>query len=207
MTRRGASIAWTAGAALLLAVALTAWLATAGRSAPAPGPGAEIASAPASETASVSLEPAVPAEERPEVGYLAPDFALPDLAGRTVRLSDFRGRKAVFLNFWATWCPPCRAEMPTMERAYQAYRDRGLEILAVSVDTGPKDRVAAFTQELKLTFPALLDPDMAILYAYRIPGLPGSVLIDRRGVIQSVEIGFRDWDTPESRDKLERLLR
>jgi peroxiredoxin len=204
MTRRGASIAWTSGAALVLVVALTAWLATAGRRGAAPGLRAEIAPVPPS---SVSREPAVPAEERPEVGYLAPDFALPDLAGRTVRLSDFRGRKAVFLNFWATWCPPCRAEMPTMERAYQAYRDRGLEILAVSVDTGPKDRVAAFTQELKLTFPALLDPDMAILYAYRIPGLPGSVLIDRRGVIQSVEIGFRDWGTPESRDKLERLLR
>jgi peroxiredoxin len=207
MTRRDVSIAWKAGAALVLVVALMAWLATAGRRGAALGLRTEAASAPASDGVSVSREPAVPAEERPEVGYLAPDFALPDLAGRTVRLSDFRGRKAVFVNFWATWCPPCRAEMPTMERAYLAYRDRGLEILAVSVDTGPKDRVAAFTQELKLTFPALLDPDMAILYAYRIPGLPGSVLIDRRGVIQSVEIGFRDWDTPESRDKLERLLR
>ncbi|MEE9230377.1 MAG: redoxin domain-containing protein, partial [Acidobacteriota bacterium] len=76
-------------------------------------------------------------EVRPEVGFTAPDFALPGLDGQTVRLSYFRGKKAVFLNFWATWCPPCRLEMPTMETAYQEYKSRRLEILAVSIDAGP----------------------------------------------------------------------
>lgn len=144
-------------------------------------------------------------EARPEVGYLAPDFALRDLEGRVVRLSDFHGR-AVLLNFWATWCPPCRREMPSMEQAYREYRGRGLEILAVSIDTGGADAVQAFVQELNLTFPALLDPDMAVLRTYRLGGIPGSFLIDRRGVVRAVEFGFRDWASPESRRKLEALL-
>lgn len=144
-------------------------------------------------------------EARPEVGYLAPDFALRDLEGRVVRLSDFHGR-AVLLNFWATWCPPCRREMPSMEQAYREYRGRGLEILAVSIDTGGADAVQAFVQELNLTFPVLLDPDMAVLRTYRLGGIPGSFLIDRRGVVRAVEFGFRDWATPESRRKLEALL-
>ncbi len=72
----------------------------------------------------------------PEVGYLAPDFALPNLDGKTVRLSDYQGKKGVFINFWATWCPPCRLEMPTMEKVYQEYQSQGLEILAVSIDAG-----------------------------------------------------------------------
>lgn len=73
---------------------------------------------------------------RPEVGYLAPDFTLPTLDGKTVRLSDYQGKKGVFINFWATWCPPCRLEMPTMEKVYQEYQSQGLEILAVSIDAG-----------------------------------------------------------------------
>jgi cytochrome c biogenesis protein CcmG, thiol:disulfide interchange protein DsbE len=150
--------------------------------------------------------PPAPVEVRAEPGSLAPDFALPNLDGRTVRLSEFRGRKAVLLNFWATWCPPCRAEMPTMERAYREYGPRGLEILAVTIDAGRADGVRAFMQELNLTFPALLDPDMTVLYAYRLGGIPGSFLIDRRGVVRAVEFGFRDWASAESRRKLEALL-
>jgi peroxiredoxin len=149
-----------------------------------------------------------PAQEaRPEVGFLAPDFTLPSLDGKTVRLSDFRGKKGVFLNFWATWCAPCRLEMPTMEKAYQGYKGRGLEILAVSIDAGPKSVVKNFMQELKLTFPALLDPDMEVLRRYRTFSIPASFLIDKQGIIRHRELGYRDWTEPESRKLLEAILK
>lgn len=146
-------------------------------------------------------------EVRPEVGYFAPDFALPDLDGKTVRLSDFRGKKAVFLNFWATWCPPCRLEMPTMEKAYRTYRADGLEILAISIDAGPKSAVKNFLKEFDLTFPALLDPDMEVLRLYRISGIPASFLVDKEGIIRHRELGYRDWTDPESRKMLEAILK
>ncbi|MCI0484688.1 MAG: redoxin domain-containing protein, partial [candidate division NC10 bacterium] len=107
-------------------------------------------------------------DPRPEVGHPAPDFTLPTLGGKSVRLADFRGKKAVFINFWATWCAPCRLEMPTMEKAYQKYKGNGLEILAISVDAGPKSAVKNFMDELGLTFPALLDPKMQVLHLYRL---------------------------------------
>lgn len=208
MVRRQAWPIRTVGAVLLLLIlAVGAWFTANVQRSGRAGADPEAAAPRTSDgSAAPEAQGAAAVEERPEVGYLAPDFALPDLAGRTVRLSDFRGKTAVFLNFWATWCPPCRTEMPTMERAYQAYRDHGLEILAVSVDTGPKETVQAFMAELKLSFPALLDPDMAVLHAYQIPGLPASILIDRQGVIRTVEIGYRDWYSAESRKRLETLL-
>jgi peroxiredoxin len=146
-------------------------------------------------------------EARPEVGYLAPDFALPNLNGKTVRLSDFRGKKGVFINFWATWCPPCRLEMPTMEQVYQEYQSRGLEILAVSIDVGQKSAVKNFMHELKLTFPALLDPEREVLQRYRIFSIPASFLIDKKGIIRFKELGYRDWTDPESRKQLEMILK
>lgn len=145
------------------------------------------------------------------VGHRAPDFALRDLEARTVKLSDVLGRKAVLVNFWATWCVPCREEMPTMERAYRAYKERGLEILAVSVDVGPEPTVTTavkkFMAELKLSFPALLDPKWKVVNLYRVIGLPATFLIDRRGIIRAVEVGQRDWFSAESRKKLEELLK
>ncbi|MGH7363037.1 MAG: peroxiredoxin family protein, partial [Candidatus Methylomirabilales bacterium] len=84
-----------------------------------------------------TLRPLQDPKARPEVGALAPDFVLPNLDGQQVRLSDFRGRKAVLLMFWASWCPSCREEAPTNRRAHALYRDRGLEFLAVSIDQGP----------------------------------------------------------------------
>ena len=146
-------------------------------------------------------------EARPEVGYIAPDFTLPNLDGKTVRLSDFRGKKGVFINFWATWCPPCRLEMPTMEKVYQDYKSRGLEILAVSIDVGPKDAIESFMRQLKLTFPVLLDPEMEVLRTYKFFALPASVLINKQGIIRFKELGYRDWTDPESRKKLEAILK
>jgi len=146
-------------------------------------------------------------EVRPERGYLAPDFTLPNLDGQMVRLSDFRGNKAVLLNFWATWCAPCRLEMPTMDTAYQEYKGRDLEVLAISLDAGSKSVVKNFMQELKLDFPVLLDPDMEVLRLYRMVGIPASFLIDKQGIVRHREVGYRDWTTPESRRLLEAILR
>jgi peroxiredoxin len=149
-------------------------------------------------------------EPQPAVGHTAPDFTAMDVHGRPIRLADFRGKRAVFLNFWATWCVPCRLEMPTMEQVYRDYKSRGLEILAVSIDAGHPIvvavSVAEFMEELKLTFPALLDPEMEVARRYRVFGIPTTVLIDREGIIRAREPGFRDWTTPESRKKLEELL-
>jgi cytochrome c biogenesis protein CcmG/thiol:disulfide interchange protein DsbE len=146
------------------------------------------------------------------VGHRAPDFTLRDPAGTPVQLSRvLKEKKAVFLNFWATWCPPCRDEMPSMERAYRDYKARGLEILAVSIDAGSEAavaaRVKAFMTDLALTFPALLDPTMEVVQAYRLRGLPTSYLIDRTGVIRAVVVGPRDWASPEFRQRLEDLLK
>lgn len=147
---------------------------------------------------------------QPTVGHAAPDFTAPDVQGRPVRLADFRGKRAVLLNFWATWCVPCRLEMPTMEHAYREYKDLGLEILAVSIDVGNPPVVAAtvvqFMEELKLTFPALLDPEMEVARRYRVFGIPITFLIDREGIIRGRKPGFRDWTTPDSRRKLQELL-
>lgn len=148
-----------------------------------------------------------PQKESPEVGYLAPDFSLPNLNGDTVRLADFRNKKAVFINFWATWCPPCRLEMPTIEKAYQTYKGNGLEILAVSIDTGPKSVVKNFMEQFGLTFPALLDPEMEVLNQFRIVGIPASFLVDKEGVIRFRELGYRDWTDGESTTMLEELIR
>jgi peroxiredoxin len=146
-------------------------------------------------------------EVRPENGFLAPDFTLPSPDGQMVRLSDLRGNKAVLLNFWATWCAPCRLEMPTMDKAYQEYKSRGLEVLAVSLDTGPNSVVKHFMQELKLDFPVLLDPDMEVLRLYRMVGIPASVLIDKQGIVRHREVGYRNWTDPESRRLIEAILR
>jgi peroxiredoxin len=131
--------------------------------------------------------PGLPAAGRP-----APDFELPLLTGEAVRLTDFRG-KVVFLNIWATWCGPCREEMPSMEKLHQALKDQDFEILAVSVDSEGVDAVAPFAKTFNLTFPILLDREGAIGRLYGTTGVPETFIIDKRGVIVSKVIGYRNW--------------
>ncbi len=125
----------------------------------------------------------------PREGFSAPDFTLETLDGNQITLSDLHG-KIVLVNFWASWCPPCRAEMPAIERVYRSYRDLGLEVLAVN--TTNQDDVAAaaaFIQELGLTFPIPLDRSGAVSASYNLRGLPSSYFIDHQGVIRSVVVG------------------
>jgi peroxiredoxin len=136
---------------------------------------------------------------------LAPDFAVPDLAGKAVRLSGFRG-KVVLLNLWTTWCPPCREEMPSMERLYARLRDREFELLAVSQDEDGRQVVEPFVRELRLSFPVLIDPERQVGDRYGVWGYPETFVIDRNGYVVERVIGPRDWASQESVAALEALI-
>jgi peroxiredoxin len=122
-----------------------------------------------------------------EVGQPAPPFEAETPAGQRVSLADYRGR-VVLVNFWATWCTPCRAEMPEIQAAYQAHRERGFEVVAINVQESPAE-VQPFMAELGLSFPALLDPDGAITRRYLARALPSTYLIDRSGVVRFNRLG------------------
>ncbi|RSL32305.1 thiol-disulfide oxidoreductase ResA [Salibacterium salarium] len=120
-------------------------------------------------------------------GEVAPNFVLQNMDGEEVELEDLRG-KGVFLNFWGTYCPPCEDEMPHMEKQYEKYKDRGVEILAVNV--GESDlAVERFVNRYDLTFPVLLDENKDVLDHYGIGPLPSTFLIDEDGVVQRVLLG------------------
>lgn len=143
--------------------------------------------------------------EAPRVGHLAPDFVLTTLDGREVRLSDYRGH-VVFLNFWATWCGPCKVEMPAMERLYRDYRRQGFVILAVSSDPEGAAVTGPFRDSLGLSFTIAHDPDVVVMRMYGVRALPHTFLVDRRGVITHQVFGARDWQDPEARDGIRKLL-
>jgi len=128
-----------------------------------------------------------------------------DLSGRAVKFAELRGR-VILLNFWATWCPPCRKEMPSMERLHQRYRERGLVVLALSQDQAGSGEVKAFVDGLKLTFPVWHDRDGLVGRQYSIPGVPTSYLIGRDGRVAYRALGEYDWDGNEARRAVEALL-
>ncbi|MBI4379063.1 MAG: TlpA family protein disulfide reductase [Nitrospinae bacterium] len=125
-------------------------------------------------------------------GTPAPDFTLPDLNGVNHTLSRFKG-KVVFLNIWATWCKPCKDEMPSMEKLHQRFKDRDFIMLAVSIDKDGKNAVEPFMKEYNLTFPALLDPDGITSKLYKTTGVPETFIIDKNGNVILKTIGPRDW--------------
>ncbi|MFV1859145.1 MAG: peroxiredoxin family protein [Anaerolineales bacterium] len=124
------------------------------------------------------------------VGGIAPDFSLPDLNGEMHSLGEHLG-DAVILNFWATWCPPCRFEMPVLQQAFERYSDQGFVVLAVNLtESDDRDLVAPYRDELGLTFPILLDEESLVSGdLYRVLGIPTSVFIDRRGTVREIYIG------------------
>ncbi len=140
-----------------------------------------------------------------EEPLVAPDFTLNDLKGNQVTLKNFKGR-VVFLNFWATWCPPCRREMPSMERLYKQLKDRDFTMLAVDMQESEK-LVKAFMSDFSLSFPALLDLDGDISFLYGIRGLPSTYIIDREGMIIGKAVGPRDWSSQESIQLFQSLLK
>jgi len=125
----------------------------------------------------------------PREGFPAPDFTLDTLGGESATLSAYRG-KVVIVNLWASWCGPCRAEMPAIQKVYTANRERGLEVLAVnSTFQDSQADAQEFAQNSGLTFPILLDRDGAVSKRYLLRALPSTFFIDRKGVIRSVVFG------------------
>lgn len=142
--------------------------------------------------------------EKPASASAAPDFTLNDISGAPLSLKRLRG-KVVFVNFWATWCVPCREEMPAMERLHRKFKDQGLEIVAIDSRETQKD-AAAFFHELGLTFKSLVDPDGSVSDAYGAWSLPLSYLIDRKGEFIGKAIGSRNWDSETAREFFHGIL-
>ena len=155
--------------------------------------------APAAETYTRKLRIETPNEPIP-----APDFILEDLSGKRVSLEDFKG-KVIFLNFWATWCPPCVLEMPSMENLHKEFGKEGLVVLAINFRETRK-QVKAFAKEHKLTFTVLIDPEGSVFELYQVWGLPVTTIINRQYEIVGRAMGSREWYSKESREFFRQLL-
>jgi peroxiredoxin len=136
----------------------------------------------------------------------APNFKVLDLGTRdTVSLEDYRG-SVTLVNIWATWCLPCRDEMPSMQALYDSLGSRGFRIAAISIDEGNSEDVMAFAQKLGLSFDILHDRSGTVERLYQTTGVPESFLLDRRGILVKRVIGAHDWSSPANRSAVERLL-
>jgi len=136
--------------------------------------------------------------ERPQLikdPPLAPSFTLKDMDGKTHKLEDYRGQ-VVVLNFWATWCPPCREEMPSMERAWQQLQKENIAMLAVNVGEDA-DTIFTFTADYPVSFPLPMDRNSSVINEWPVRGLPTTFVLDKQGRIVYRVIGGREWDDPE----------
>ena len=155
----------------------------------------------------IALVKFAPVPEGVEVGKRAPDFRALDVAsGDSVSFKQEYGGQVTLVNIWATWCLPCRAEMPAMQRLYDALKDKGFRIAAVSIDEGSVKDVTAFTTELGLTFDILHDKSGRIETIYQTTGYPESFLIDKNGVIVRKQIGEHPWGSPANQRIVAELL-
>lgn len=140
-----------------------------------------------------------------EAGFLAPDFMVKNLRGGMTSLSQYRG-KVVLINFWATWCGPCKMEMPSMEALYRNYSRDDFEMLAVSIDTMGEPPVRLFVEDFGFTFPVLMDDQFEVNDRFQVRVVPTSILIDRKGVVVQRFLGAKDWNNKESRSVIEKLV-
>jgi peroxiredoxin len=183
-----------AGVTLLVALALVAYL----EFSPA-------SPAPAAPDIATEVTPS-PSGDTVAAGKMAADFKLPSLTGQTIALSSLRG-KVVFLNVWATWCPPCREEMPSIEALYEKFKDdKNFVVLAVSQDSDGRAPVASYVESHGLKFDVLLDPDNLVGEAYDVSGIPETFIIDQRGRIVAHHVGPYDWSNSEIHDALQELI-
>jgi peroxiredoxin len=138
------------------------------------------------------------------VGKKAPGFTLKDLDNREVSLASLKG-KVVLINFWATWCPPCKAEMPSLNMLYSEYKDRGFMVLAISMDRKEQE-VIEYLKKNTFSFKVLLDPKMNATRYYGVFSLPTSFLIDRNGVIVKRYLGEERWNSSSIKNDIQKLL-
>jgi peroxiredoxin len=139
------------------------------------------------------------------VGSSAPDFALRSADGPNLRLSEYRG-EVVMLNFWATWCGPCRQEMPQLEKIYARYEDAGFTLLGINVDGDP-ERARRMATDVGVSFPVLFDDDKTVSRLYDIRAMPVTVLIDRDGRVREIHHGYRPGVEAKYLDRVRTLLR
>jgi peroxiredoxin len=143
---------------------------------------------------------------KPNRQQQAKDFNVAALEGGKLRLADLRG-KVVFLNLWATWCPPCKEEMPAMERLWQRYKGQGLVVIALSMDSAGAKVVKPFIEQAKYTYRVGLDPKMEIAELYGARSVPSTFIIDRNGVLRGIALGPREWDGQASFAYFDALLK
>ena len=152
------------------------------------------------------LQPVGVRKARPKLEQEAPGFMLGDLNGKLKSLSEYKG-KVILLNFWATWCGPCRVEMPSMETVYRELKDEGFEILAISSDPQGVVVTRPYSESNDLTFPILHDTDYDVSGVYGVRTLPMSFLIDRHGILRHQVFGARDWNSSEAKEIIQTLLK
>ena len=145
-------------------------------------------------------------QKKSAVGYLAPDFSLRNLKGNYQSLDSFSGQ-VVVLNFWATWCVPCRVEMPSFEKLYRRYRSEGLTVLAVTLDKKSEKNIKSFVEEYELSFPVLLDEEGKVERLYPSMTIPFTYVIDRDGRIVARVDGAKNWESNETFEAIEYLLK
>lgn len=131
----------------------------------------------------------------PRLGSVAPDFSINDATGKTVQLSDLRGN-VVLLNFWATWCPPCKEEVPSLSRLNARMAGTAFRMVTISIDEGGGNAVESFFRVAGYRLPTLLDPAGTVGKLYGITGVPETFIIDPQGVIRKKVVGPRAWDDP-----------
>jgi peroxiredoxin len=145
-------------------------------------------------------------QKKSAVGYLAPDFNLRNLKGNYQSLESFSGQ-VVVLNFWATWCVPCRVEMPSFEKLYRRYRSEGVVVLAVTLDKNSKQKVESFVDEYGISFPILLDEEGKVERLYPSMTIPFTYVIDREGRVVARVDGAKNWGSNETFEAVEYLLK
>jgi peroxiredoxin len=145
-------------------------------------------------------------QKKSAVGYLAPDFSLRNLKGNYQSLDSFSGQ-VVVLNFWATWCVPCRVEMPSFEKLYRRYRSEGVTVLAVTLDKKSEKNIKSFVEEYELSFPVLLDEEGKVERLYPSMTIPFTYVIDRAGRIVARVDGAKNWESKETFEAIEYLLK
>ncbi len=144
-------------------------------------------------------------KKNPKLGQLAPDFQLKDKNGNAISLQSYRG-KVVVLNFWATWCQPCRHEMPSLEALYKKYQTQNFVVLGVSLDEEGWSQINQFSSKFKISFPILLDSEMKVSELYQTYMIPETFLIDSSGKIVDQFTGPQSFNSPVFFEKIEALL-